>query len=786
MTLEIGLVLAILAVALVLFITEAIRMDLVALLVLAALTLTRLVSPAAALAGFSNAAVVTVWAMFILSAGLTRTGVAETIGSRLLGWVGRGEKRMIAVIMLTAALLSAFMNNIGVAAMMLPVVLNVARRTATPPSRLLMPLAYGSLLGGLATLIGTPPNLLVSDSLREYGFEPFTMFDYTPVGGAVMLAGVAMVVLVGRHLLPRRDPGREASVSSPHELQKQYQLDERSAVVRLPQGSPLSGRTLEESRLGSATGLNVYAVLRGEKPLLAPGPETVLREGDRLLVGGKLDRFIEMRGWSQLKVEEGDPGLDTLVSNEVGLAELRVAPGASVAGRTLGQLDFRKQWGAIVLAIRRDGALAYLNLAAMPLREGDRLLVQGRRDDLVSLREAEDFQGSADVSEAELSRGYQLRERIFTIRVSAGSLLAGRGLAESRIGDALGVGVLGLHRRNMTMLLPEADEQLHAGDVLLVRGRRDDLVVFQGLQDLSIESETAPELRQLESEQDGLVEAMLSPRTSLAGKTPTELRFRERYGLQILALLRQGEVHRSNLRNRALRFGDALLLLGPREKQLLLARDPDFLMLTEKLEPTPQRRLAPVAALIMAGVVAPVLLGWLPIAISAVAGAALMILAGCLSMDDAYHAIEWRAIFLIAGMLPLGTALQETGAAALLTEQLLGLVGPLGPQAVLVTLYLVTAAATMFIPTAALVVLMAPIAMKACSAMGISPHAVMMAVAMAASASFTSPVSHPANVLVMGPGGYRFSDYVKLGVPLTLFVLIVVLLVLPLFWPLQT
>ncbi len=387
--------------------------------------------------------------------------------------------------------------------------------------------------------------------------------------------------------------------------------------------------------------------------------------------------------------------------------------------------------------------------------------------------------------ESELTRTYQLRERIFTIRVSAGSLLVGRDLAESRIGDALGVGVLGLRRGEMTLLLPGTEEELLAGDVLLVRGRRDDLVVFRGLQGLSIESETAPELRQLESEREGLVEAMLSPRTSLAGKTPTELRFRERYGLQILAILREGEVHRSSLRNQALRFGDALLLLGPREKQRLLARDPDFLMLTEELEPAPQRRLAPVAALIMAGVVTPVLLGWLPIAISAVAGAALMILTGCLSMDDAYRAIEWRAIFLIAGMLPLGTALQETGAATLLTEQLLGWVGPLGPQAVLVTLYLVTAAATMFIPTAALVVLMAPIAMKACSAMGISPHAVMMAVAMAASASFTSPVSHPANVLVMGPGGYRFSDYVRLGVPLTLFVLIVVLLVLPLFWPLQ-
>lgn len=280
------------------------------------------------------------------------------------------------------------------------------------------------------------------------------------------------------------------------------------------------------------------------------------------------------------------------------------------------------------------------------------------------------------------------------------------------------------------------------------------------------------------------MEAMLSPRTTLAGRTPRELHFRERYGLQVLAILREGTALRSDLRDLSLRFGDALLLLGPLEKRRLLSREPDFLVLTDADQEVADTRRAPLAVSIMALVLLPVLFGWISIAIAAVAGAAVMVATRCLTMQEAYRAIEWRAIFLIAGMLPLGAAMHDTGAAGLLADGLLRAVGFLGPWGVLLCLYLVTAAATMIIPTAALVVLMAPIVFRASAEVGLSPHAAMMAVAMAASASFTSPIAHPANILVMGPGGYRFIDYVKVGVPLTLVVLLVVLLVLPHFWPL--
>jgi di/tricarboxylate transporter len=192
-----------------------------------------------------------------------------------------------------------------------------------------------------------------------------------------------------------------------------------------------------------------------------------------------------------------------------------------------------------------------------------------------------------------------------------------------------------------------------------------------------------------------------------------------------------------------------------------------------------------VAAAIMLGVVLSVLLGYAPISIAAVVGGSIMVLAGCLTMEQAYRAIDWRAIFLIAGMLPLGTAMQSTGAATYIADQVMAFLGDAGPWPVIMGLYIVTAMATMIIPTAALVVLMSPIVLSAMSDMGYAPETAMMAIAMAASASFTSPISHPANILVMGPGGYRFVDYLKVGVPLTIVVFIAVMILLPIFWPLQ-
>jgi di/tricarboxylate transporter len=215
-----------------------------------------------------------------------------------------------------------------------------------------------------------------------------------------------------------------------------------------------------------------------------------------------------------------------------------------------------------------------------------------------------------------------------------------------------------------------------------------------------------------------------------------------------------------------------------------LGGEPDFLVLTEDAQEPPRLERAPVAALVMFGVLTSAILGWVPIAIAALVGATVMVLVGCLSMEEAYRHIEWRVVFLIAGMLPLGIAMQQTGTAELLAGQLVGTVGKAGPIALVAGVFLLTALISQVMPNAAVAVLMAPVAITTASQLGISPHSVTMTVALATSAAFLSPVAHPANSLVMGPAGYRFRDFVKVGLPLTAVVLVVVMLVLPVFWPL--
>lgn len=789
LTFDIALVLIILAAAFVLFVTEWLRMDVVALLVLGVLAVSGLVEPDEALAGFSNPAVITVWAMFMLSAGLTQTGVANLLGQHTLRLAGRGEIRMVAVIMITAGVLSAFMNNIGVAALMLPVVLNIARRTGVAPSRLLMPLAFGSLLGGLTTLIGTPPNLIISQTLRDADLEPFRLFDFTPVGGAVMLAGVAFIAFWARRWLPQRDPATETSVNRAEGIEEPYALHERTAVLRVRSDSPLASMTLEGSRLGMATGLNVLVVIRNGKALPAPDSSFVLEAEDRLVVGGSLDRFEELRAWRQVVVEDEQLGPERLVSESFELAEFEIPEGSSLSGQTLGEVSFRQHHHAFVVGLVRGKEVRRGLLADTRLQAGDRLLIEATRERIAALGKAAVLDVVEPVSREELTRRYRPDHRLVTIRFADSSPLVGRSVTESRLGDALGFGVIAILRGERRLLWPGSDERLQAGDRLVASGRPEDLEVLYGLQSLEVEQEAACEsgskIAGLRSEGIGLVEVTLAPRSLLAGKTMRQVAFRARFGLQAVAVLRAGRAHRSDLRDLALRFGDVLLLQGPQEKAALLAQEPDLLVLTQAFSRRYKTKYAPIAGLIMVAVLVPVLFGWLPIALTAVIGASLMVVTGCLSMEEAYRAVEWRAIFLIAGMLPLGTAMQTSGTASLLAEGTLALASAVGPWGVIIGLYLVTAAATMVIPTSALVVLMAPIAIKASTAMGISTHAVMMAVAIAASASFTSPISHPANLLVMGPGGYRFSDYIKVGAPLTILIAVVALLVLPLFWPLH-
>lgn len=786
MTIQIGLVLSILAVSLVLFVSEKIRMDLIALMVLGTLVLTGLVTSPEAVAGFSNPAVIAVWAMFILSDGLTRTGIADVIGRTVLRLAGRKESRMILVIMLTAGILSAFMNNIGVAALMLPVVIDIARRTRIPASRLLMPLAYGSLLGGLTTMIGTPPNLLISGSLEAAGYEPFGLFDFTPIGGFVLILGTLFIALFGRHLLPRKKPEEELQRRSQRNLRTQYGLQSSAFEMRVPEDSILVGKTLRQSRIGVATGLIVLALDRNDTTELMPSRQTVLQGDDKLLIQGRLDRFREFQRWSELVIEREAPVLQGLMAGQIKLIEVTVEETSPLVAELLHFSEFRERYGANVLAIRRDKLVRRVNLANVPLRAGDVLLLQASPDTVEELERSPEFLNCREVEEEELSDIYRLQERIFVVRVPRESQLAGDTLMRNRLGDAFDFRLLALFREGELKIMPEPDQSLKGGDLLLIQGREEDLDVLRGLQELEIQRGAQPNLNAFESDRLSLLEATLDPRSTLAGQPLAEFDFREKHGLELVAVWRKGEAIRTNLDQLRLQLGDALLLLGPRQKLAVLERDPEFLVLTPVTQRAIDTAKAPLAGGIMLAVVVSTLTGWLPIYIAAVIGSTLMILTRCLSMEEAYRAIQWRAIFLIAGMLPLGTAMEQTGAAEFLAEQTMNVLGPLGPWWVIGGFYLITAAGTMIIPTAALVVLMSPIVLSASGDLGIAPQTAMMAVAMAASASFTSPISHPANILVMGPGGYRFADYLKVGLPLTAVVFVTVMLLLPIFWPLST
>ena len=785
MTIEIALVLGILLIALVLFVTEALRMDLVALLVLGTLAVSGLVSPAEAVSGFSNAAVITVWAMFILSEGLTRTGIANSLGQQLLRVSGRSEISLILVIMLTAGGLSAFMNNIGVAALMLPVVVDIARRTETPPSRLLMPLAFGCLLGGLTTLIGTPPNLLISDALTQSGERAFQLFDFSPVGLGVLVVGTLFVALVGRLILPQKDPSGASNLRSQRNLRTLYGLQERTFVMRIPQESVLIGKTLAETRIGSAVGLIVIALDRGGRIEALPSRQTVLKGGDKILVQGRLDRFDELRRWSEVVIEREAPLLQSLVSDRIKLVEVTVATDSPMVKELLHHTEFRRRFGANVLAIRRGDLVRRVNISQVPLRGADFLLLQGSEESLTKLERSNEFSEIRPVSEEDLLETYRLQESVFVIRIPRGSRLGGSTLAQSRLGDAFDFRLLATFREGMLQLMPEPDELVLGGDLLLLQGRLEDLDELRGLQELEIESRVSPQLGNFESDRLAVLEATLAPHSPLAGTSMAEINFREKHGLELVAVWRSGRAIRSDLERLQLQFGDALLLIGPRKKLAVFGDDPDFLALTPIGASPPDTRRAPLASLIMLGVVGSVVTGALRIEIAAIVGASLMVLTRCLNMEQAYRSIDWRAVFLIAGMLPLGIAMQETGTAQYLAGRVMETLGDFGPWPVIMGLYAVTAIGTMIVPTAALVVLMAPIVLSASADMGIAPQTAMMAVAMAASASFTSPISHPANILVMGPGGYSFSDYLKLGIPLTIIVFIVVMFLLPLFWPLQ-
>ena len=379
MTPQIAIVLALLVIALVLFSLERIPIEIVSLLLVIALVLTNTLTAAEAFAGFGNDIVITIAGLFILTGGLAKTGVIDLVGRRLHRAAGDSEFRITALIMFAAAFCAAVMKNTTTTAMFLPVVLGIAARRNISPSKLLMPLAFGAILGGTCTLIGTSTNLAVSGALPRYGIQPFTMFELTRVGVVIVGVGMLYMLLLGLRLLPRRTPAES--------LTEQYHVRQYITEVIVLDDSPLIGKSLAEARIGDELDLTVLGILRGEQQFrIAPHPQEKIQADDLLLVQGRVEDILKVKAEAGIEIKSDFKLSDAhLEGKEIELFEAMVPRGSDFTGRSLKALAFRRRHGVVVLAINRHGVNLLSKISRVRLRFGDVLLIQGSREQVEAL-----------------------------------------------------------------------------------------------------------------------------------------------------------------------------------------------------------------------------------------------------------------------------------------------------------------------------------------------------------------------------------------------------------------
>jgi di/tricarboxylate transporter len=590
MTLEQGLSFGILFLALVLFASGKLRHDIVALISLVAVGLTGLVEPAELLSGFGHPAVITVAAVLVVSEALRSSGLVYVIVQRI-GPLTKTATGHIAVLTGVVALASSFMNNVGALAIMLPVALATATERGRPPAMLLMPLAFGSMLGGMITLIGTPPNIIIASFRRSYTEEPFHMFDFAWVGLPIAVIGILFIALGAWRLIPRE---RKGGVQ-PEDM---FSLEEYVIEVRVREKSPLVGR--------------------------------------------------------------------------------RVTHMETAAGEDI----------AIAARVRDDGQL------------------------------------------------YQ----------------------------------------------PESWQPIAAGDLFILRADPVDMTEFlnkQGLELMSPEGETRADITSSDLK---LMEAIVGPNSPLIGFGPRTLARLAQDEFQLFAVARQGKPVGGRLHNVRFQTGDVLLLQTKEREDLLVPPELGLLPLPERgLRLGSAQRLGTAFA-IFAGAIVLSMTGVLPIAVAFIAAIILYVITGILPLRDLYRHIDWPVIVLLGAMIPVGQALHNTGADLLIAQSIAGTAGTLPVWAVVMLLLVATMVLTDVVNNAATALIMAPISIATAQAMGVNPDAFLMTIAIGASCSFLTPIGHQSNTLVMGPGGYRFSDYWRLGLPLEIVVTIVAVPLIMFFW----
>lgn len=606
----------IVGVTIALFLTNWLRSDLVALLALLAFVVFGLLEPDEALAGFSNSVVIMIAGLFVIGAGIVRTGLATIVGNQLLKWSGSNETRLFILILLITGVMGSFMSNTGTVALMLPIVVGIALKLMKSPTQYLIPLSYIGSLSGLMTLIATPANLIVNQVLVDAGYGRLAFFDITPLGVIAITTGILYFVLFRKWVLPsesRTNQVNEGHKLSPKQLAADYALGGNLHKLIVTANSKTIGRVLRDLQVPANYQL---AVLKIERRTLTgldilpmryeemAGPQSELHAGDRLYVQGALDNALRFAEEAGLLLEDEVSEGDALVSRQFGIAEVLLTPHSSFINETLTSLKFRETYNVNALAINRKGEYVVKEMIREKLRFGDAILVQGRWEDIE----------------------------------------------------------------------------------LLQRARNDVVVVGQP------------------QEHAGVAVA--------SGKAPVA-------GLILLAMI--------------------------------------VLMVLEVF--------APVFTVLLA--------------------ATAMVLTGSLrNMDDAYSKMNWESIILIAALLPMATALEKSGGMELISTSIVSALGGFGALGVLAGIYLITMVFGQFISNTATAVLFAPIALTTAVSLDTNPVTFLIAIAVSSSMAFATPIASPTNALVMTAGGYKFSDFARAGIPLQLLMFLVMMVAIPLLFPL--
>ncbi|NCR25396.1 MAG: SLC13 family permease [Microcystis aeruginosa LE13-04] len=593
------LTLTVLVVALVAFVAEWLPVDLTALSVAIVLILLGLVTPEEGIAGFSNSATVTVMAMFVLSAGITRTGVIQVIRDRLLVWGGKNPHQQVFVLGALVGPISAFINNTAVVAIFLPIVEDWCKKQKISPSKLLIPLSYATVLAGMITVVGTSTNILASGISAKLGYGEFSLFQFTALGVVTFLAGLIYLTIFAPKLLPDRK---------------------------------------------SSTG-----------------------------------EFLE-----------DDYG------SKVYLSEVIISPRSNLIGQTLSQSGLQRKFNFDVLELIRNKVHLSQPLADKVLNAGDILIVHSSREELLKIKDERGLEIFADVK---------------------------------------------FHKEDIESAITTGEEKL--AEVLILSNSR------------------------------------------LIGTTLKDLKFRQRYNATVLAIRRGSELLQGRLGKIPLKFGDLLLVQGPKQSFIGLQTTRELLVLEEKEIESLRQDKGIIALMITLLVIIIAAFDIQPILVTSLVGVVLMVITGCLKPGEVYGSIRWDIIFLLAGLIPLGTAMDNSGTTKWLADNLVAIGGHLSGFWILVFFYLITSVLTEILSNNAAVVLMIPVAVEVAKTLGLNPLAFMYAVTFAASNSYLTPIGYQTNTMVYAPGGYKFLDFTRLGAPLNLILTILTPSLIVLFYGLK-